>query len=57
MEKMDKANVVFTREEQWVVATDTAIGIASQGKTMEDALSNLQEALELFYEDDPDTLQ
>ena len=48
---MDRKTVVFTREEQWVVATDTATGIVSQGKTMEDALSNLQEALELFYED------
>ena len=51
MKKMDRKTVVFTREEQWVVATDTATGIASQGKTMGDALSNLQEALELFYED------
>ena len=45
--------VVLTEEENWVVATDTTTGIASQGKDNKEALSNLKEALELYYEGIP----
>ncbi|MCR5311026.1 MAG: type II toxin-antitoxin system HicB family antitoxin [Lachnospiraceae bacterium] len=44
--------VYVTKEEKLYVATDIASGVASQGTTMETALSNLKEALELYYEDD-----
>ena len=47
-------SVVLVDEDGWIVATDTTTGIASQGKTREEALSNLKEALELFYEDVPE---
>lgn len=30
------------------------VEVTSQGKTMEEALANLQEALELYFEDTPD---
>ncbi|MBR5337865.1 MAG: type II toxin-antitoxin system HicB family antitoxin [Lachnospiraceae bacterium] len=43
--------VLVTQEEKWYVATDIASNVASQGKTMDEALSNLKEALELYYED------
>ena len=46
--------VVLTKEENWIVATDTATGIASQGKDNDEALANLKEALELYYEDIPE---
>ncbi len=46
-------SVVLTEEETWYVATDTTTGIASQGKTSKEALYNLKEALELYYEDIP----
>lgn len=46
-----KRAVVFTKEERWIVATDFSSGVASQGRTMDEALSNLQEALALYYED------
>jgi predicted RNase H-like HicB family nuclease len=44
--------VVITKEEKYYVATDIASNVASQGLTVESALSNLKEALELYYEDD-----
>lgn len=47
-------SVILTKEENWVVATDSTTGIASQGKTNEEALLNLKEALELYYEDIPE---
>lgn len=43
--------VIVTKEENWYVATDVRSGVASQGKTIEDSLANLKEALELYYED------
>lgn len=46
-------SVILTEEENWIVATDTTTGIASQGKTNKEALKNLKEALELYYEDIP----
>lgn len=38
------------REGKYYVAK-SVIGIASQGETIEEAKKNLQEALELYYED------
>lgn len=49
-------NVVIVQEDDWYVATDIASNVASQGKSINDALSNLKEALELYYEDDHDAL-
>ncbi len=46
-----KCTVIIQKEENWYVATDIASGIASQGKTIDDSLSNLKEALSLYYED------
>lgn len=43
--------VILTEEEEWIVATDVTTGIASQGKNNKEALENLREALELYYED------
>ena len=45
--------VILTEEEEWIVATDVTTGIASQGKNNKEALENLKEALELYYEDIP----
>ena len=43
--------VVISREEHGYVATDVNSGVASQGSTVEEAMSMLKEALELYYED------
>jgi predicted RNase H-like HicB family nuclease len=40
------------KEEDWVVATCLENNIASQGKTIDDAIINLKEAITLYYEDE-----
>ncbi len=47
-------SVYVTQEDTgWYVANDIATGVASQGETYDTAISNLREALELYYEDEP----
>ncbi len=43
-------NAVITKEENWYVALCIELGVASQGKTVEDAKKNLKEAVELYIE-------
>jgi len=38
------------REGEWYVAQGLEVDVASQGKSKQEALKNLAEALELFYE-------
>lgn len=53
-----KSTVYIQKEEDWYVATSIETGVASQGKTIDEALENLTEALELYFEDaKPDTEQ
>ncbi len=49
----------ITKEGKWFVARSLEVEIASQGQTMEEALDNLKEALELYFEDEelPSNLQ
>ena len=53
--KKHDMKIVFTitihKEEKWYVAKCLENGIASQGETMEGAMGNLREAVELYYED------
>jgi predicted RNase H-like HicB family nuclease len=42
------------REGKWYVARALELEVASQGATLEEALANLKEALELYFEDAPD---
>ncbi len=46
-----KCTIFIQKEENWYVATDIASGVASQGKTLDESIENLQEALTLYYED------
>ena len=39
-----------TKEGDWYVAQCLEVDIASQGKTADDALANLRDALELHFE-------
>jgi predicted RNase H-like HicB family nuclease len=41
---------VIEREDDWYVATCPEIDVVSQGKTIEEARSNLLEAVEGFFE-------
>ena len=46
-----KCTVIIQKEENWYVATDLESGVASQGKTINESMENLREALSLYYED------
>lgn len=41
----------ITHEPPWYVARCLEVEVASQGASVEEALSNLREALELYFED------
>lgn len=43
-----KYNVIIQKEEEWYIAKCLDNSVASQGKTIEEALENLKEALELL---------
>lgn len=45
-----KCTVIIQKEDNWYVATDLNSGVASQGKSIDESLENLKEALSLFYE-------
>ncbi len=45
-----RVGVTVHREGDWFVAMDTVSGVASQGKTCDEALRNFQEAFELWFE-------
>ncbi len=40
----------LTREDEWYVARCLDVEVTSQGHTVEEALANLREALELYFE-------
>lgn len=42
-----KYNVIIQKEENWYVAKCIDNNVASQGKTIEEAMENLREALDL----------
>ena len=41
------------REGDWYVARCLEVEVTSQGESVDDALANLTEALELYFEDEP----
>ena len=47
-----KYNVIIQKEENWYVAKCIDNNVTSQGKTIEEAIANLKEALELFLQDE-----
>ncbi len=47
-----KFTVFVQKDNDWYVAKCLENNIASQGKSIEEAMSNLKEAVELFYEDE-----
>lgn len=42
-----------THEPPWYVARCLDVEVTSQGETVQEALANLREALELYFEDTP----
>jgi predicted RNase H-like HicB family nuclease len=47
-----KITVLVQKEENWYVAKCLENNVASQGKTIEEALNNLHEAVSLYYENE-----
>ena len=47
-----RGTIIIKQEEEWFVATCLENNIASQGKTIDDAIFNLKEAIALYYEDE-----
>lgn len=45
--------MVITKEGKWYVARSLEVGVTSQGRSVEEATKNLQEAIELYFEDVP----
>lgn len=48
-----RLTAAVTHEPPWYVARCLEVEVASQGETIEAALANLREALELYFEDAP----
>lgn len=48
-----RLTAAVTREDDWYVARALEVEGASQGRTIDEALANLREALELYFEDEP----
>jgi len=48
-----RLTAAITHEPPWYVARCLEVEVASQGETVEEALANLKEALELYFEDAP----
>lgn len=45
-----KTNVLITKENDWYIASSLETNVVSQGKTIEESIANLKEALELYFE-------
>jgi predicted RNase H-like HicB family nuclease len=49
--KLPKLTAVIEKEGKWYVATCPDLGVASQGRTFEEAEAMIQEAVELLIEE------
>ena len=47
-----RGTIIIKKEDEWFVATCLENDIASQGKSIDEAIKNLKEAIALFYEDE-----
>lgn len=50
---MKDLHYVIWKEGKYYVARSLEVEVASQGKNKKEAISNLHEALELYFEDQP----
>ena len=49
---MKRFHSVVWKEDKWFVARALEVEVSSQGKSGKEALDNLKEALELYFEDE-----
>lgn len=52
-----KITAIIQKEEDWYVAKCVENNVTSQGKTIENAISNLTEAVQLYYEDEDSIIE
>jgi predicted RNase H-like HicB family nuclease len=52
MEETYRFSAVVQKEGKWYVSWCPELDIASQGETIEEAIENLKEAIELYLEDE-----
>ena len=52
-----RALAIVLKEDDYYVAIEPITNVASQGKSIEEALENLKEALELYLEEDREMLE
>ncbi len=50
--KSQRFSVIVQKDDAWYIAKCIDNSVASRGKTVEEALDNLDEALELYEEDE-----
>lgn len=50
---MKDFTIIFNKEDKFYIATCVELGVVSQGKTIEEARSNIKEAIELYLEEEP----
>lgn len=48
-----RLTAAIVQEGEWYIAKCLEVEVTSQGKTVDDAMKNLKEALELYFEDAP----
>lgn len=48
---MKRFHSVIWKEDKWYIAKALEVEVVSQGRTEKEALDNLKEALELYFED------
>ena len=48
-----KSTAIINKEGKWFVARSAELGVVSQGRTVEEARKNLEEAVELYLENNP----
>ena len=50
---MELQTIVW-KEDKWYVIKEAITGVTTQGKTIEEAIHNIQEAVELYFEEMPE---
>ena len=45
-----KVSIIVEKENDWYVSHCIELGVSSQGKTVEEAIKNIREAVELYLE-------
>lgn len=55
--KFVELSAVIWKEGKWYVVNCPQLGVASQGRTVEEAKKNIQEAVELYLEKDKEEIR